>query len=220
MPAHDDDLLRAEPPGGDDPAKADRAVAHDGDGAALADPGGHRGMMAGPHYVGQGQQRGHEHILLADRERVEGAVRLRDSKRLGLSPADIGRTEEAAVDAGGLEAFLAEQAASVGIGERHHHHLPSPDRADLASDILDDSDRLVAHRPPARSFREVVIRPQVAPADAGPGDPDQSVGRFPDRRIGDGLDPDVVGLVHDRCAHLIDPFVAMTALVRGASRKR
>ena len=42
---------------------------------------------------------------------------------------------------------------------------------------------------------------QVAAADAGRGDADQGVGGLLDDRVGDVLDADVAGAVHECCAH-------------------
>src|SRR5206468_2567583 len=52
-----------------------------------------------------------------------------------------------------------------------------------------------------------VVRPEVAAADAGADDADDRVGGLDDRRVGDVLDPDVAGAVHDGCAHQLSPSV-------------
>ena len=82
-----------------------------------------------------------------------------------------------------------------------------------AADLFDDADRFVAHRLTVfeRSIRRV--RPQVAAADAGAGDADDRVGRVDDGGVGDVLDTDVAGLVHDGCAHVISPQIAEISFV-------
>ena len=177
MPAHDNDLLRAETPRGDDPAQADGADADHGDRAAGPDPRRDRGVVAGVHHVRKRDERGHQCVLLADVERIERTVGKGDAERLGLRSVEAGPVaEEIAVDAGGREPFLAEQATAVGIGERHDDDLPAPDRLHAAADILDDPDRLVAH---ALTFDvgPAVVGPQVASADASAGDSDDGVCR-------------------------------------------
>ena len=56
MMPEEDDLFGAKPPGGDHAAQAHRAVADYGRGLPGADPGRDRGMMAGPHDVGEGEK--------------------------------------------------------------------------------------------------------------------------------------------------------------------
>jgi hypothetical protein len=126
-------------------------------------------VVAGAHHVCQRQQRRHQRIVLADVERVERAVGLRDAQRLGLGAAGLAAiAEEAAMEAGRLQPVLAEQAGAVGESEWHDHHLAAADRRDLAAYVLDDSDRFVAHLL-AGHVRPVIVGPQVAAADAGAG---------------------------------------------------
>ena len=76
----------------------------------------------------------------------ERAVGLRDAQRLGLGAAGLAAVaEEAAVDAGGLQPLVAEHAGAVGVGEGHDHDLAAPGSLDVAADLLDDADGLVAH---------------------------------------------------------------------------
>jgi hypothetical protein len=138
--------------------------------------------------------------------RVERAVREGDAKRLGLRSVEAGAiAEEAAMDAGGRQPFLAEHAGAVRISEGHDHDLATLDPLDVAADVLDDADRFVAHALPL-DVRAPVVGPQIAAADAGTGDADHRVGGFDDRGVGDVLDGDVVCLVHDRCTHVSLPF--------------
>ena len=70
-----------------------------------------------------------------------------------------------------------------------------------APDGLDDADGLVAHALARRRLGPRLVRPEVAAADAGAGDADDRVGRVDDRGVGDVLDANVAGLVHDGCTH-------------------
>ena len=146
MAAHDDDLLGAEALGGDHAAQADGAVANHRDALARADRGGNRRVVPGAHHVGEREQRGQQRLVGLRREHVEGAVGLRDAEGLGLSAVGVAAVaEEAPVDALGLQAVVAEDACSVGVGERHHDQIAPLHRANLGADVLDDPDRLVAH---------------------------------------------------------------------------
>ena len=106
-------------------------------------------MMAGAHHVRQREQRGHQRIVLADRQDEERPVRLGDAQRLGLCSAGLAAVaEEAAMDARGLQPLVAEHAGAVGVGERHHDDVAALHGADVGADGLDDADGLVAHRRP------------------------------------------------------------------------
>ena len=135
-------------------------------------------MVAGAHHVGEREQRRHQRVVLADRQRVERAVGVGDAQRLGLRAVEAGAVaEEAAVHAGGVQALVAEHAGAVRRSERHDDHVAALDRPDVAADVLDDADRLMAH-PLAGRRRPAVVGPQVAAADAGAGDADDRVGRL------------------------------------------
>lgn len=97
--AEDDNLLSAEAPGGDHAAQADGAVTDDGRGLPRADPGGDGRMVARPHDIRKGQERGHQRVVLTDRQHEEGAVRLGDPQGFGLRSVDVARAEESSVDA-------------------------------------------------------------------------------------------------------------------------
>ncbi len=105
------------------------------------------------------------------------------------------------MDARRLQSVVAEDAGAVRERERHHHQIARLQRAHLGSDGVDDADRLVAHHPAGVVFCHLGVRPEVAAADAGAGHPHKRVGRFDQLRVGEVLDPDVAGAVHDRCFH-------------------
>jgi hypothetical protein len=59
----------------------------------------------------------------------------------------------------------------------------------------------VAHPAAGLGGLKLIVRPQIAAADAGAGDADDRVGRIHNRGIGNVLDPNIAGTVHDSCAH-------------------
>ena len=75
------------------------------------------------------------------------------------------------------------------------------DRAHVGADCLDDADELVPHPPAGLARLHRLVRPEIAAADRGAGDADERVGRLDEVGVGDVLDPDVAGAVHDGCAH-------------------
>jgi hypothetical protein len=87
------------------------------------------------------------------------------------------------------------------VGERHDDQVALLYLRDLRSDVLDDAYGLVAHRLAGLAWLHLMVRMEIAAADAGAGDADQRVGRLDDRGVGDVLDADVSGLVHNGCAH-------------------
>src|SRR5205823_14992080 len=75
------------------------------------------------------------------------------------------------------------------------------DGPDVSADGLNDADELVAHPAAGIARLHRLVRPKVAAANGGAGDGDECVVRFDQVRVGDVLDPDVAGAVHDSCAH-------------------
>ena len=104
-------------------------------------------MVAGPHHVGERQERRHQRVVAADREHDERAVGLRDAHRLALAAVDARAAPPAAVQTRGLQPLAAELAGAVGPGERRDDEVALLHRADLAADVLDDADELVSHAP-------------------------------------------------------------------------
>jgi hypothetical protein len=215
LAAEDDDLLGAETLGGDHPAQADSTVADDGRDLAGTNAGDNGRMLAGPHHVGQRQQRGHERVVFADRERKQRAVGEGHPHRLRLGCAGAVAVEEPAVHAGRVQALVAEGAGAIGEGKRHQHEVADLDVAHVRADVVDEADRLMAHRPPGLGRLQGAIRPEVAPADGRPRDPDDGIGGLNDRGIGDILDSDVACLIHQRRSH----WLVLSLLAGAASRE-
>jgi hypothetical protein len=79
--------------------------------------------------------------------------------------------------------------------------VPDLHSADVGADGLDDADELVPHTLAGRALLQLVVRPEVAAADAGAGDADKCIRRLRKGGVGDVLDADVAGAVHDCCSH-------------------
>ena len=146
--AHGDDPLGAELLGGEDAEQADRAVADDGDGLARAGLGGDGGEPAGAEHVGGGEQARDQVVGRACpgvATRVPSASGMRAySAWVPMAPIELG------VHAAGLVAGPADLAGVVGGEERADDELAGLDGRDVAADLLDDADVLVAHRRRAR----------------------------------------------------------------------
>ena len=201
VPAHEDDPLGAELLRREDGEEADRAVADHGDVVPRCDATHQRRVVAGAVDVGEGEQRRVQRRVDAGGHLDERAVGQRHAHRLGLAAADAVACPEAAVPARGLQALAAEVAGAVRPGERCDDEVAGRQGRDLGADLLDDADELVAHRASAGGRRQVVVRVQVAAADAGAHDPHDRVGRLHDDGVGNVLDPDVAGAVHESCSH-------------------
>ena len=201
MAAHDDDLLGTKPLRGDHAAESDGTVADHGDALPGADLGDDGRVVAGAHDVGEGEQGGHQRVVLADGQRVEGPVRLRDAHGFGLRAGHVGVPEEAAMDALRLQALLAEDAGAVREGERHHNHVADLDGAYVSADLLHHTDRLVPHHARTVARLQRLVGPKVGAADAGARHADHRIGRLLDRRIGNVLDANIACCVHHCSAH-------------------
>jgi hypothetical protein len=75
------------------------------------------------------------------------------------------------------------------------------DGANVGANGFDDADGLVPHKTAGLAVFHLLVRPQIAPADAGAGDGDHCVRRLNDPSIGNVLDTNVPGSEHDSCAH-------------------
>ena len=201
VPAHQDDLLGAQPLRGQHAAQSDGAVADDGHGVAGLHPGGDRAVVAGAEHVGQRQQRRHERRVRGDRQLDQRALGQRHPHRLALAGVHAGRAPSAAVAAGDLQARRAEVAGVVRPHERRHHQVAGSEAGDLRADLLDDADELVAHPAALLVGGHRLVRPQVAAADARGGDADDRVGGLVQHGVGHVLDAHVAGLVHHGCSH-------------------
>ena len=201
MTAEEDDPLRTEPLRGDHPAQADGAVADDGRRRAWHDPRMQCCVMTRAHHVGEGEQRRQERVVLVDRERDERAVGLRDTHGLALAAVDVVGSVSASMEAGGVKPFPAEDTGAVRVEERGHDEVAGLQGAHICADGVDDADELVAHPSPGLGWLHLGVRPEVAAADAGAGDPNEGIGGLDEPGIGDVLDPNIPCAEHDGCAH-------------------
>src|SRR5206468_4968451 len=120
---------------------------------------------------------------------------------VALAAVDAVPGPPASVETGRVQPFPAEVAGAVGPGERCDDEVTGLHRAHLGSGGFDDADELVAHPLAGLAVLHLVVRPQVAAADAGAGDTQKGVGRLDEAGVGDVVDPDVAGAVHDSCSH-------------------
>ena len=201
MAAEEDDPLGAEPLRCDHAAEADGAVPDDGRRPARRNPRVQSCVVARAHHVGEGEQRRHQRVVLVDRKSDERAVGLRDAHGLALAAVDVVGAVPAAVEASGMEPFPAEDAGAVRVEERRHDEVAGLQGADVGADGIDDADELVAHPPTGLVVLHLVVRPEIAAADAGAGDTDERVGRLDEVGVGDVLDPNIACAEHDSCTH-------------------
>src|SRR6185437_14015882 len=195
-----DDLLGAQPARGDDATQTHGAVADDSHSLAGADLRRPGRVVAGSHDVREREQRRHQRVIPAYRQHDERPVRLGNPHGLALAAIEVAAPPPA-VETRRLQPLVAEDAGPVGPGERSDDEVARLDGADLSANRLDDADELVAHAPPLLARLHRLVGPEIAAADAGPGDGEKRIGRLDDPRVGDGLDPNVAGAVHDSCSH-------------------
>jgi hypothetical protein len=100
-----------------------------------------------------------------------------------------------------VEALLAEFARAVGPRERRNHDVSLLDCVHIPAYRLDDADELVAHALADADRLLAPVPPEVAAADTGARDPDDGVSGLFDAGVGNGLDADVAGAVHDGGSH-------------------
>ena len=194
-------MLGAEPLRGDHPAQADGAVADHGDGLAATGLRRDGGVVAGAHHVGEREQRRHQLLVRSDRQHDERAVGLRDAHGFALAAVDVVEPVPAPVQALAVQPLAAEDAAAVRPEEGRDDEVAGLDRSNLGADRFDDADELVPH--PAAHIRRLhrLVGPEVAAADPGAGDAHERVGRLDQVRVGDVLDTDVAGAVHECGSH-------------------
>src|SRR5207249_2712822 len=110
--------------------------------------------------------------------------------------------EEPDVHARRVQPLVAERARAVRERKRYDNDVAAFYRADLGADVLDDADRLVAHRLAGITGLHRRVRPQIAATDASSGHSDHGIGRLNQVGVRDGLDTNIAGTMHDGCAHL------------------
>ena len=214
--AERDDPLGPQPPGRQDAGEADGTVADHGDRTARPHVGAHGGVVTGRHDVGERQQRG-EHLFRVPGpgHRDERAVGQRYAHRLALAAVTVGRVE-AAGDAGGGDAVAAVRAGTVAERERRDDEDAALDVRDVAADVLDHADELVADRA-GLERRVAAVVPEVRPADAGEYDADDRVGRLGDDRVAPVADLDTVRFDEESCTHGLQQS-ALSPVVGGPAK--
>ena len=201
MAAEEDNAFRAQALCSDDATEAHRAVTDDGDVFTGTDLGNHGCVVARPHDIRQREERGHQGVVLAHREGEQRSIRIGNPNCLGLRTIGSTVAEETNVDASGRQAFVTEDAGTVGKSEGHYHHISALHRAHFGADGFDHADRFVSHPLALIGWLHRPIRPQVAAADTGARYADQGVGGLDNGGVGNAFDPDVTRGMHDGCAH-------------------
>lgn len=205
VPAHEDDAFGAEGFGGEYRGEADGAVADDGDDFAGGDFAHVGGVVAGEVDVGKREQGGEQFVAGGVGVDVgdfhHGAVGEGDAGVLGLESAGVGLAVEAAVDAGGLHAFLAVDAGVVLVGEWDDDEVAGPDGGDVAADFFHDGDEFVAHGVAGVVAGHVVVGVQVGAAHAGADRAHDGVGGVFDGGFGNVGDAHITGTEHEGGFH-------------------
>src|SRR5436853_467971 len=107
-------------------------------------------------------------MIFANRQAVQSAVGEWDSDCFRLRSADpFAVAEEPAMNARGLQSFMAEVAAAIRESERHHNKIAFLHVAHFGTNRLDDADRFVTHSTSIWRGRQFLVRPKIAAADAG-----------------------------------------------------
>ena len=203
MAAENDDLLGSEPPRGDHPTEPDSAVSDDGHRLAGTDLRAESRVVPGRHHVREREQRRHQLVVGADRKDNERSVRLWDTDRFALSAVHAVEAVPPAVQAGGLQPGAAEDAGAVRPDERRDDEVALLERAHVRADVLDDADELVPHAPAVLVRLHRLVRPQIAAADRRARDANDGVGSLDEACVGDVLDANVAGAVHEGRAHVL-----------------
>jgi hypothetical protein len=100
------------------------------------------------------------------------------------------------------EALVAHEAVAAGDVEGDDDAVARLDVADARSDRLDDPHRLVSEDVALlEEGAQHLVQVQVGAADAARRDADDRVGVGLDRRVGNGLHPDVPPAVPCQCLH-------------------
>ncbi len=97
---------------------------------------------------------------------------------------------------------LAEEAAAAGDHEGNYHAVTDLQVGHPAAGLFDDAHELVAEDIARLCLWNLaMIEVQVGAADGGSGDPKDDVVFVLDERVGDIVDPDVLGSVVCQCSH-------------------
>ena len=205
VPAHEDDAFGAEGFGCEYCGEADGAVADDGDDFAGCDFAHVGGVVAGEVDVGKREQGCEQFVAGGVGVDVvdfhHGAVGEGDAGVLGLESAGVGLAVEAAVDAGGVHAFLAVDAGVVLVGEGDDDEVAGSDGGDVAADFFHNGDEFVTHGVAGVVAGHVVVGVQVGAAHAGADRAHDGVGGVFDGGFGNVGDAHITGTKHEGGFH-------------------
>jgi hypothetical protein len=83
--------------------------------------------------------------------------------------------------------------------------VSGPESLHVVADRLDDAHELVAHSTAGLAGLHRPVRPEVAAANSGVSHANEDVGRFDQARVGNILDANITGAIHDGGAHQLSP---------------
>ena len=212
MVIDDEDLFRPQHAGASGRHLADRTGAVNGHGGTLTHPGILHRLVAGGQDIAQeqhlliGQGRidadgpdvglGHAHILRlsARYAPIEMAVAEHGGTRADAFAVHDRAAIRVGGLAGGVEMLVAEEALAAGDDERHHHAVALLEAFHARSRFHHDAHEFMAEDVPCLGGGNLAtIEVQVGAADGGGRDFEDDVVGFLDDRVGDSLDPHVMG---------------------------
>src|SRR6188474_14728 len=123
------------------------------------------------------------------------------------------------MDARRLKRVVAKHACAIGERERHDNEITSLNRSNLCADVFDHTYRFVPHHAAGVAALHLLIRPQIASANARSGNTNDSISRLDDLRIGHVLDPNVASAIHHSCAHnpVVTPISKMPCRLKNGT---
>ena len=102
----------------------------------------------------------------------------------------------------GVEVLVAHEAVAAGDIEGDDHTIAGFEVRHARTDFLDDPHRLVAeHVAVIDEHAQQLVEVEIRTADRRRGDPHDGIGRFPDRRVRNRVDPNVFHTVPRQSLH-------------------
>ena len=167
--------------------------------------GADRGVVAGAHDVGQGQQRGHRLVGEVGAGNLDqGAVGLRHPDELGLAAVSSPPPPKKPPWMQAVWKPASQFLQMPSLQENGEMTKSPTDSRDVGADLVDHADELVPDRA-VRVVRDAAVEPQVRAADAGQDHAHDRVGRRDDGGLGTVLDRDRPLALEDGCLHDSSP---------------
>src|SRR5262249_58674127 len=96
---------------------------------------------------------------------------------------------------------MAKRACPVRERERHDNEITPLNPSNVCTNVFNHTYRFVPHHATGVAALHFLIWPQIASTNARSSNPDDSIGRLNDFRVGHVLDPNVASAIHHSCAH-------------------